>query len=494
MTVSPPNATLVPQQSTSFTATLKDAQGNTLTGRAVTWTLQTAGVAIVDATGVVTATAPGATNVVATSEGRSGTAALTVLDGGFVGPAGGQVVAASGDVTLVVPAGALAAGLAITVTPAVNPPANPALIPGTAYDLGPNGTQFAQPVTVRIRYNPAALPAGADPSQFRIARLTGGGWTPIPGSTANPATSTVTAQTTGFSVYAIVEVLPPVASVTLNGTFRVKVGDDYIYTATARLADGTIVVRPITWGILETAKGIMTPGGVLTPLATGTITILAIIDGVTWQGSATAYDWDFLSAGGSLFLTLPADNQISNKFGTSEYPELVIACSSTGSFLLWVDTEHFVTANGLVAYSFDGGTPLAATWIEFDLFSALGHPGPTNLATKNFALAIAGSRRFGFAFTEFQGTAKAMAFRVTGLPGLLGPLFTACPGSALRMDPGPDLRGELERVRAAIRGTTAETPSRRTRAVLGPESGAEPLMAPAIQSGGVAGQAMRRAP
>ena len=472
VTVTPGNATLVPMQSMAFAATLRDDQGNVLAGRPIAWSVAPLGFAAVDGDGMVTATAPGATNVIATSEGRNGSAAVTVNDGGFVGPAGGQVVAAAGNVTLVLPAGALAAGTAITVSPAVNPPADPALVPGTAYDLGPNGTQFAQPVALRIRYNPAALPAGANPAQFRVARLVGGLWTPIPGSTVNVGTATVTGQTGGFSVYAIVEVLPPVISVTLHGTFRVKVGDDYAYTATARLADGTVVVRPMTWSIVELAKGVMTPGGVLTPLATGTITIVVTIDGVAWEGTVDAYDWVFLSGGGSLFLTLAADNQISNKFGTSEYAELAIACSNTGFFTLWVDTEHFVTANGLVAWSFDGGTIQTETWIEFDLFSALGHPGLTNQARKNFALAMAGSRIFGFAFTEFQGSAKAMLFRVTGLAGRLGPLLAACPGAAIRAgaEGGEvDLRQAYAAARAALGPGTVETDERRRRMLLGSE-------------------------
>ena len=417
--------------------------------------------------GAVTALAQGSAAIIATSEGQSGNATITVNHGGFVGPTGGQATGFSGNVTLIVPAGALTANTAITITQIANPAPDPKLVPGTAFDLGPNGTQFAQPVTIRIKYNPALVPAGANQSQFRLARLTGSAWVPVPGSSVDIITQTVTGQSSSFSSYAIIEVLPPVATVTLNGALRVKVGDAYTYTATARLADGTIVLRPITWGILESGKATIDQNGVLVPIQKGIITILATIDGVVWQGFTTGYDWEALSSGSSLFLTLLADNQITNKFGTSEYAELVLACGS-GSFLIWVDTDHFVTASGFVSYSFDGGTILSANWIEFDSFSALGHPGSTNLIRKGFAQQMAAARLFAFAFTEFQASAKAMIFRVTGLPGILNPLLAACPGNSVIADQS-DLRSELARVRG--RPATVLSDESMLRSQQGPEVG-----------------------
>jgi len=61
-----------------LTAVTKDSTGNTLTGRVVTWSSSNAAVATVSASGVVTGQAPGVATVTATSEGKSGTAALTV--------------------------------------------------------------------------------------------------------------------------------------------------------------------------------------------------------------------------------------------------------------------------------------------------------------------------------------------------------------------------------------------------------------------------------
>ena len=486
VTLSPGSATLVPQQTAALSATLRDASGNVLSGRAVSWSSSAPGVAGVDGGGLVTAATAGGATITASSEGKSGSAAITVNEGGFVGAGGGQANTGNGNASVTVPAGALAAGTALTITPLANPPPDPHLIPGSAYDLGPNGTQFAQAVTLRIRYDAAQVPVGANPAQFRLARLVGATWTPIPGSTVDVGTHMVTGQTSSFSSYAIVEVLPPVTSVIITGSLRVKVGDSYSYTATARLADGTVVVRPITWSILETAKGTMTAGGTLTPLQTGSITLLATIDGVVWQSFTTAYDWTTLSGSGSLFLTLLADNQITNKFGTSEYAELVLACSNTGSFLVWVSTTSFVTASGLVSYSFDGGSIVSQTWLEFDSFHSLGYPGLTNLAQKTYGQVLAASRSFGFAFTEFQGSAKAMIFRVTGLGGILPPLLAACPSNSI-MAGETELRSLLQRLpsRSAPNPQVAADVAR--RAELGPQLVGTPslmlLRAPETQKG-----------
>jgi hypothetical protein len=64
--------------STQATATTRDASNNVLTGRAVTWSSGSATIASVSGSGLVTAVAAGTTNIVASSEGQSGNASLTV--------------------------------------------------------------------------------------------------------------------------------------------------------------------------------------------------------------------------------------------------------------------------------------------------------------------------------------------------------------------------------------------------------------------------------
>jgi hypothetical protein len=72
-----------------FSAILKDASGNLLTGRAVTWSSSSPTLASVSGTGLVTGLLAGSATIRATSEGQSGSAVVTVT---VVPPGSGGVV------------------------------------------------------------------------------------------------------------------------------------------------------------------------------------------------------------------------------------------------------------------------------------------------------------------------------------------------------------------------------------------------------------------
>lgn len=78
VSVDPPAATLIVGATQAFTATTKDASGSTLSGRTVTWSSSDPSIASVSNTGVATAVAAGTTTITATSEGKTGSAAVTV--------------------------------------------------------------------------------------------------------------------------------------------------------------------------------------------------------------------------------------------------------------------------------------------------------------------------------------------------------------------------------------------------------------------------------
>jgi len=78
ITVVPNTLSLVPGQSGSLTAELRDQAGNPLSGRAVSWSTNTGSIATVSASGNVLGVAVGTATITATSEGKSGTAAVTV--------------------------------------------------------------------------------------------------------------------------------------------------------------------------------------------------------------------------------------------------------------------------------------------------------------------------------------------------------------------------------------------------------------------------------
>ena len=441
VTVTAPQSSLTVGGSTQATAVTRSANGQVLTDRVITWSSSAPSVASVSSTGVILAIAPGAVTVSATSEGRTAALAVSVL-----APAPAVVEISPATVTLA--------------------PSQTASLTATVRDASGNvltGQSVSWGTT----------------SPF-VATVSASGV--VTGVTSGTATITATAG--GKTGLASVTVRSSIATVTLSGSSRLKVGDSYAYTATARLSDGTIVSRPVTWGIVETGRAVVTATGLVTPLQSGSFTIRVVIDGEGWTVSSTAYDWTTLTSVGFSVAVLAADISVIGRRGISTHPELVIACdNATGFFLMWVDTREFITKNGTIAFSFDGVAPVTAVWRELSPeYETLYHPGP-NGSTKVFASQIAASRQFGFAFTEYLGTAKATIFRVTGLSPLLSPLLTQCPSNAIVAgvpSAGGDA-GELESAAArvmaeyeAVRGrSSARTmlPAAAARAVSGPGVG-----------------------
>src|SRR5207245_1437105 len=99
VTLTPASATLNEGQTLQLTATLKDANGNVLIGRSITWSSSNSSAATVNATGLVTGVVAGSATITATSEGQSGTSAITVVHmpvaSVTVTPASGTVSAGS---------------------------------------------------------------------------------------------------------------------------------------------------------------------------------------------------------------------------------------------------------------------------------------------------------------------------------------------------------------------------------------------------------------
>ncbi len=196
-------ATLVPAATLQLTATAKDAAGNALAGRTITWSSGAAGVATVSTSGLVTAVIPGTAMITATSESKSATATITVKDGALIGVAGGTVTAQNGNVVIVIPAGALAQQTAITVDPAAVVPASALVVPGSAFDLGPTGTQFAQPVAVRIKYDPTRVRTGVPQQVLGLYTAGTTSWSLVAGTTVDSVGHTVQGTTTHFSRFSV---------------------------------------------------------------------------------------------------------------------------------------------------------------------------------------------------------------------------------------------------------------------------------------------------
>ncbi|MCA9671588.1 MAG: hypothetical protein KC503_38585 [Myxococcales bacterium] len=92
------------------------------------------------------------------------------VDPTIIGPAGGSVQSQSGALKLDIPAGALTKEASITVQALSDVTLPAGSIPGTAFELGPDGLTFEKPVEISIAYAPGALGSG-DQSWLRVVQI-----------------------------------------------------------------------------------------------------------------------------------------------------------------------------------------------------------------------------------------------------------------------------------------------------------------------------------
>lgn len=118
-----------------------------------------------------------------------------------IGPSGGQVVAGDGLAMVTIPEGALDQVVEISVTPAADPPAG--AVPGTVYDFGPDGTQFAVPVTVAVAYDPAQLPEATAENLLQLCAWDSDAWLPLDEFTLHAGSNYLDGPTDHFSLYGI---------------------------------------------------------------------------------------------------------------------------------------------------------------------------------------------------------------------------------------------------------------------------------------------------
>ncbi len=249
--VTPPTTTLGSAgDNVQLMASALDAGGATLTGKTFTWASSDPTVITVDGAGLATAAGPnGMATITATSESIDGTATIDVT----TGTAGGTVSAAGGQVTLVVPAGAVATPVTVTVAPVSVPPANPGLVANTTFDFGPNGTTFAQPVQLTIEYDPADIPSGIMEADLLLQAVVNSVWQPVPGSTVDEAANTVTGSINSFSEYGIAAAPMP-SSITgeWNGSAATSPSLDFIVDVVDN--NGTLnLSAPISYGLTGTS-------------------------------------------------------------------------------------------------------------------------------------------------------------------------------------------------------------------------------------------------
>lgn len=186
-----------------LTATVRDAGGNTLPDRTVTWTSANPAKATVDAAGLVTGLAAGSTTIQAASDTKTATVTFSVAEGGLVGPAGGTVTGFAGSVALDVPAGAVAAPVAVRLSRPTSLPLDASAAAGSEVLLAPGSVTFSAPATLTLTYIPATAPQGVAESGFGVRGLQGAAWAPLATQVADPTALSVSAEIAGTGTYGV---------------------------------------------------------------------------------------------------------------------------------------------------------------------------------------------------------------------------------------------------------------------------------------------------
>src|SRR3989441_545238 len=225
---------------TQLTATPEDSTGPALGGRAGTWATSNAAVATVSASGLVTGVAAGSATITATSEGQSGTSAITVTN----------VPVASVTIS------PTAAGVTVGATTQL-----------TATPKDANGTALSGRVVTWATSNAAAATVSASGLVTGVAA----------------GSATITATSEGQSgTSAITGTNVPVASVTVNpAAVSLTVG------ATKDAAGNVLTGRTVTWSSSNTSVATVSGTGLVTGLTAGTATITATSEGVASTAATT---------------------------------------------------------------------------------------------------------------------------------------------------------------------------------------------------------------
>lgn len=391
--VTPSTASVQVQSTISLTAAVRNAAGAELTGRTVSWSSSDATIASVS-NGNVTGVAPGTTNIVVTSEGRSATAQITVVpipvatvgispasasitvltnttlvattrDANGAALTGRSIAWTSADATIATVSNGLVTGIAagsttitatsegrsasaqITVTP----------VPVASVTIAP----LAASTTVRGTTILTAVARDAAGTTLlgrqlawtsnapAVATVSGGEVTGV-----SPGVATITVSSEGRTASAQVTVTPiPVASVTVSpSTATLSVLGTTTLTAVVRDASGAVLDgRVITWTSSDVAIATVV-NGVVTGVAPGAATVTATSEG--------------RSANAAVTVSFPAMNQptVAVASGTS------CALSTSGRAYCWGNGANGRRGDGTTTSTQTDARPVAGGHVFVAIASA----------------------------------------------------------------------------------------------------------------------------
>jgi uncharacterized protein YjdB len=264
VTVSPASASVAVGATSVLQATVKDQNGNAMTGQTVTWATNNAAAATVSSTGVVTGVAAGSATITAGSSGVSGTSAITVT----AGPPPPPVVTT---VTVAPTSASVVAGATTTLQATVK---------------DQNGNAMTGQTVTWSTNNAAA------------ATVSSSGV--VTGVAAGSATITATSSgKIGTSSITVTAVAPVVTTVTVAPTSAsIVAGATTTLQATVKDQNGNVMTgQTVTWTTNNAAAATVNSSGVVTGVAAGSATITATSSGKTGTSSITV---TAVSGGGTL--------------------------------------------------------------------------------------------------------------------------------------------------------------------------------------------------
>jgi trimeric autotransporter adhesin len=245
--VTPAFETIIAGETRLLSATALDADGGTLTGRLFTWRTDNAQVATVSSTGLVTAVNPGTTTITATSEGRSGSASITVRQ---------RPVAA---VTLTPSSGSVIAGETLQLTSRTTD-AQGNLLVGRV-------VTFSTSDASRATVDQTGLVRGVAPGNATIT------------ATSEGQSATATIRVDPVPV-AVVQVSPPTGNIQTGETLQLE--------AVARSGTGALLSgRTVNWRSGAPLVATVSATGLVSAQAAGTAVIIADVEGVTGSSTVT---------------------------------------------------------------------------------------------------------------------------------------------------------------------------------------------------------------
>ena len=201
-----------------------------------------------------------------------------------VGPQGGTASLLDGDVELLIDSEALDEVVVFTAEETGDYPDDGYAQPGRVYDIGPSGTTFVTPATVRVAYTPddySGMIPGVQWDELRLHKVIDGEWSLISGS-ANPGNlEKVTGPTTSLSVYGAVAVRVDTVWISPRDTV-LGIGGGGAFEAVPRhLFYGGLPDRPVVWSSSDESVVTVDQSGNVTAVGSGEAMILGTSEGKT---------------------------------------------------------------------------------------------------------------------------------------------------------------------------------------------------------------------